>query len=139
VSAPLPPRPARDPDTWGFFEAAARGELVVAACEGCGAVLHLPRPYCHHCGLFAVGWRPVPGRARLVSWTTVHQPSHPAFAPPYTVVLVELDGAPGARLVGYLPGEPDLEDGMAMAVRFERRDDDIVLPQWEPVAAGGAR
>jgi hypothetical protein len=127
------PHPARDPDTWGFFEAAARGELVVNACSACGAVLHLPRPYCHRCGSLEVEWRPVSGRARLVSWTTVHQGLHPAFDTPYTVVLVELDDAPGARLAGYLPGEPDLADGMAMEVRFEPAGDDVVLPQWEPV------
>src|SRR5579864_4597 len=91
--------PARDPDTRGFFEAAARGELVVNVCAECGAVLHLPRPYCHHCGSFTVDWRAVSGRGRLVSWTTVYQGFHPAFEIPYTVVLVELDDAPGARLV----------------------------------------
>lgn len=127
------PVPARDPDTWGFFEAAAHGQLVVNCCSSCGAVLHLPRPYCHHCGSFVVDWRQVSGRARLVSWTTVYQGLHPAFETPYTVVLVELDEAPGARLVGHLPGEPDLFDGMEMRVRFEVVDADVVLPQWEPV------
>ena len=128
------PVPARDPDTWGFFEAAARGALVVNACDACGAVLHLPRPYCHHCGSFSVGWRPVAGRGRLVSWTTVHQGLHPAFDTPYTVVLVEFHDVPGVRLVGHLAGEPELVDGMEMEVRFERIDDDVVLPQWMPAA-----
>lgn len=133
MTAVRPLLPARDPDTWGFFEAAARGELVVNVCAACGHVLHLPRPYCHHCGSFAVDWRPVSGRARLVSWTTVHQPFHPAFEVPYTVVLVELDTVPGARLVGHLPGQPDLTDGMAMEARFEAVADGVVLPQWAPV------
>ena len=130
------PRPARDADTRGFFEAAARRELAVNACASCGTVLHLPRPYCHHCGSFDTEWRPVRGRARLVSWTTVHQAFHPAFDVPYTVVLVELDDAPGVRLAGHLPGEPDLVDGMAMEVRFEAVDGDVVLPQWVPMGEG---
>jgi uncharacterized OB-fold protein len=134
--APNRPVPAHDPDTWGFFEAAARGELVVNACGACGAVLHLPRPYCHHCGSFAVEWRPVSGHARLVSWTTVHRGFHPAFETPYAVVLVELDDAPGVRLAGHLVGDPELVDGMAMQVRFEHIDDDVVLPQWTPAATG---
>lgn len=133
--SPPRPLPAHDHDTWGFFEAAARGELVVNACATCGAVLHLPRPYCHHCGSFEVEWRPVAGRSHLVSWTTVHQGLHPAFPTPYTVVLVELDEAPGARLAGFLPGEPDLADGMPMEVRFEQVDG-VTLPQWVPAGAG---
>jgi hypothetical protein len=52
---------------------------------------------------------------------------------PYTVVLVELVDHPGVRFVGYLAGAPQLTDGQAMAVRFEGLDDDVVLPQWEPV------
>ena len=136
MTAPRRLLPARDPDTWGFFEAAARGELVVNACAACGAVLHLPRPYCHHCGSFAVQWRTVAGRGRLVSWTAVHQPFHPAFEVPYTVVLVELDDVPGARLLGALPGAPDLADGMEMEVRFEAVADGVVLPQWAPVGQG---
>lgn len=76
------PVPARDPDTWGFFEAAANGELVVGECQSCGQVLHLPRPYCHRCGAFEVGWRRVDGRGRLWSWTTVHQGVRTAHRPP---------------------------------------------------------
>jgi len=47
------------------------------------------------------------------------------------VVLVDLDDAPGARLVGYLPGEPDLRMGMAMRAEFEPRGD-TTLVQWVP-------
>lgn len=132
MSALTGPLPARDHDTWGFFEAAADGRLVVGACTGCGAVLHLPRPYCHHCGSFDVGWRTVPGRGRLWSWTTVHQAVHPALETPYTVVVVELDEPSGVRLVGSLPGEPALEVGMPMDAVFEPVSDDVVLPQWAP-------
>lgn len=127
-------RPARDPDTWGVFAAAADGRVVVGECSSCRAVLHLPRPYCHRCGSFEVGWRTVAGRGRLWSWTTVHQSIHPAFEAPYTVVVVELDDEPGVRLVGRVPGEPDLEIGMAMVARFEPLggDGDGALVQWDP-------
>jgi hypothetical protein len=57
---------------------------------------------------------------------------HPAFPAPYTVVLVELDGTDGARLVGHLPGRPDLVAGQAMVVRFEDAGEGVVLPQWIP-------
>jgi hypothetical protein len=57
---------------------------------------------------------------------------HPAFPVPYTIVLVQLDDAP-ARLIGHLPGAPELVEGQAMKVWFETLEDGVVLPQWKPV------
>ena len=122
-----------DHDTGGFFAAAAREELAVCACAACGAVLHLPRAYCARCGSWDTVWRTVAGRGRLYSWTTVEHQVHRSFPVPYTIVLVELDDAPEARLVGYLPGRPELTAGMAMRVWFEPVDDEgTLLPQWIP-------
>jgi uncharacterized OB-fold protein len=121
-----------DHDTGGFFAAARRGELVVRVCDDCGAVLHVPVAYCHHCGGWEGTWTPVQGTGRLVSWTTAEHQVHPAYPVPYTIVLVELDDRPGVRFVGSLPGAPQLTDGQAMRVWFEELDD-AVLPQWEPI------
>ena len=59
------------------------------------------------------------GRGRLYSWTTVEHQVHPAYPVPYTIVLVELDDEPGVRLIGYLPGAPELTEGQPMQVWFE--------------------
>ena len=122
-----------DPDTAGFFAAAGRGEVALCNCSACGATLHLPRAYCHRCGSWAATWRPVAPRGRLCSWTTVEHQVHPAFPVPYTIVLVELADEPGARLVGWLAGRPELEAGMAMEAAFEAVADDTTLVQWTPV------
>ena len=122
-----------DLDTAGFWDAARRGELAVRVCDDCGHVLHLPRAYCHRCGSWAGSWQPVSGRAHLYSWTTVVHQVHPAFPPPYTIVLVELDDHPGVRLVGHLHGEALLCAGQAMQVSFEAFEDGTVLPQWQPL------
>lgn len=130
------PRPVTDDrDTGGFWAAAREGKLVVRVCAGCGAVLHLPRAYCHRCGTWSEEWKQVSGTGRLASWTVVEHQVHPAFPVPYTVVLVELDDAPGTRLVGSLPGAPELVCGQPMQVWFERLDDEVTLPQWKPVGA----
>jgi NADPH:quinone reductase-like Zn-dependent oxidoreductase len=75
--------------------------------------------------------------ARLYSWTVVEHQVHPGYPAPYTVVLVELDDAPGVRLIGYLTGRPELRADQPMRVNFERIDDETTLPQWEPVAEEG--
>jgi uncharacterized OB-fold protein len=77
-------------------------------------------------------WRKVSGTGRLYSWIVVERQLHPSFPVPYTVVLVELDDAPGTRLVGNMAGMPKLEAGMRMQVRFDRLPDGTVLPQWDP-------
>ena len=130
-SAPLLPVDD-DRDTGGFFEAARRRELVVRACLSCGTILHVPRAHCHTCGSWEGEWRRVRGTGALHSWTVVDHQVHPGYPVPYTIVLVDVDDAPGVRMVGHLPGSPDLRDGLPMRVRFDEVGDGVVLPQWEP-------
>jgi hypothetical protein len=132
VLAPRPVPVIDDHDTGGFFEAAARGELAIRMCNGCDAVLHMPVAYCHRCGSWEGRWQPTAGTGRLYSWTVVTHQVHPAYPVPYTVLLVELDDHPEARLVGQLPGRPDVEAGQPMEVWFEPVSDGVVLPQWRP-------
>jgi uncharacterized OB-fold protein len=131
MGAPPPPLPVEDdPDTAGFWEAARRHELAVRACERCDAVIHAPTAFCAACGSWDTAWRVVAGTGTVYSWTVVEHPTHPAFEVPYTAVLVALDDVP-ARLIGHLPGRPDIRPGQAMRVRFEEREGGTVLPQWE--------
>ena len=53
---------------------------------------------------------------------------HPAYPVPYTIVLVDLDDAPGVRLLGNLPGSPDLHEGMPMRVRFDEVAEGVAAP-----------
>lgn len=138
-----PPRLApttADPDTGGFFEAAAGGEVALRYCDDCSALLHLPRAYCHHCGSWSTGYRSVAKRARVYSWTVVEHKVHPAYEVPYTVALVELTEDPAARLVTFLPGRPALHAGQELRAWFEPLENGTVLVQWQPAsgdAAGG--
>lgn len=128
-----------DLDTGGFFAAAREGRLALRRCNGCDAVLHVPRMYCRHCGSWEGRWADVAGRATLHTWTVVEHQVHPAYPVPYTVVLVELDELPGTHLVGRLDGVPELNAGMPMEVWFEdvgvHDGQAVVLPQWRPVGA----
>jgi uncharacterized OB-fold protein len=121
-----------DVDTEGFFEASRRSKLAICVCGSCGAVLHMPRAYCHVCGSWHPQWKEVAGRAELYSWTVVEHQVHPAYPVPYTIVLVDLTDAPGTRLVGCLPGRPHLEAGQRMRASFVEIAPNVVLPQWEP-------
>jgi uncharacterized protein len=56
---------------------------------------------------------------------------------PYTVALVEMADEPTARLVGFLPGRPDLYAGQELQAWFERLDDGTTLVQWRPAGGKG--
>lgn len=130
MTRPLPV--TDDPDTGGFFAAAARGNIAVCTCSACDNVVHLPRSLCDRCYAPTV-WRDVGPTARLVTYTVVEQQIHPAFEVPYTIVLVQLDDAPGVRLVGRLDGAVELRTGDAMVATFDEQDG-IVVPNWRPAA-----
>jgi uncharacterized OB-fold protein len=125
-----------DRDTGGFWEGARQGQLRIRQCASCGNFLHMPRAYCSACRSWETRWQPVSGQGHLYSYTVAEHQVHPAFPVPYTIVLVELDDAPGVRLVGEVPGAPELVIGQAMEVWFEQLSVDVVLPQWKPT--GGA-
>jgi uncharacterized protein len=98
--------PATDlPDLQPFWDAAGRGELVLPRCPECESWQWYPGPGCPcgHTGEFE--WCRVRGTGVLYTFTRVER----AFLPggtgrPYTVALVELDDAPGVRLVTDLVG-----------------------------------
>lgn len=125
---------AQDRDTGGFFAAAGEDRLVIRTCGDCGKGIHPPTARCPRCGSWNTDWAEKSGRGRLHSWTTVRHQIHPAYPTPYTIVLVTLDDAPDVRLIGMVPGEPDLSDDDAMEVWFEPLEGGGAMPQWRRCA-----
>lgn len=123
-----------DRDTGLFFAAAREHRLVYRACRTCGAGIHPPVQSCGSCRGHDTEWREASGKGRLYSWTTITHQVHPAYPAPYTIVLVELEEAPDIRLVGRLPGMPELIAGQPMRVWFEPLSAEHTLPNWEPVS-----
>lgn len=130
----LAPVPLPDEDSAPFWEAAARGELVVQRCAACGRPRHPPRPVCPACRSFEHRWEPASGRGRVWSWIVAHPPVLPAFADlaPFNVAVVELPE--GVRMVGRILGVADdrVHEGMAVEVVFEHVEEGVALPQWRP-------
>jgi len=130
-----------DPTTGGFWEACARGELVVQACGACGAWRMPPRPMCPSCQSTTTTWVPTSGRGRIWSFIVPHPPLLPAFAEkaPYNAIVVELEEDPSIRFAGNLvthaDGEIDEIDPATIAIGEPvrvvfHRIDDVVLPRW---------
>lgn len=91
VSAPWPRR-TRDSDR--FWEACAEHRLELQRCTSCQAVRYPPMPGCPSCGSTATEWRELSPRGAIVRQTIVHARLHPAFEPPYALVVVAIDDGP---------------------------------------------
>ncbi|MEV6104063.1 OB-fold domain-containing protein [Streptomyces sp. NPDC051940] len=135
--------PVQDDDGAPFWTYAARGELRVQACAGCGEPRFPPRPCCPHCGSFDTDWRLMSGRGRIWSYVVPHPPLLPSYADvaPYNVVLVELADDPRIRLVGNVVAAPDaaldsvpaerLRIGAAVRAVFWDTGEGVTLPRWQ--------
>ncbi len=103
------PTPMASPDglDTGYYEAAARHELVVQKCDDCGTFQWGPEWICHKCRSFNMGWVQVEPKGKIYSWERVWYPVHPAVAEslPYVVALVELPQAGNVRMIGNLLGD----------------------------------
>ena len=95
----VPPQPAPDEDSAGFWRATADGHLALARCTECRHWLMPPLERCRRCG-GPVAWERVAGTGRVHSYIVVHYPAVPGYVGelPYVVALVELDEQPGLRL-----------------------------------------
>lgn len=130
------PAPVPQPESDAYWEAAARGELLVQACVACGEYQFYPRNFCTSCGSRDVEFRKASGRASLYTFAIVHQPPHPGFANdvPYIAAIVELEE--GVRMptniVGVEPEPENLSIGMPLVVEFEPITEGVALPKFRP-------
>jgi len=120
--------------TKGFWEAAARGELVVQRCS-CGQLRHYPQPMCPTCHSVEWEWVPLSGRGSVFSFTVSYKAFHPAWTGrvPYAVVAVELEE--GVRMMSDLPAEDTdaVAIGAPVEVFFDPQPDGLTLPRFRLV------
>jgi uncharacterized OB-fold protein len=118
----VPPQPLPDPDTEGFWQATARGELAICRCQACGLWQHPPLERCRACAS-KVAFEPVSGDGSVFSFIVANRASVPGFAElvPYVVAVVELDEQPGLRVVSRLAdvGTHDVEIGMRVRAEID--------------------
>jgi uncharacterized OB-fold protein len=117
------------PDTEPFWQAAKQDRLEVPKCGQCGHFRMPPTPFCPECQSTEVEWTQLSGRATVFSFAVVHGfPGLPDIT--MVPVVVDLEGAPGARLVSDVVdvAPEDVHIGMELAVFFSPIADDWKLP-----------
>ena len=105
-----------------FWDAAERGEFVLPRCSICRRWQWYPDLAGPDCSGATLVWETLSGTGTVYTWTRIHRPFLPGhhLEQPYNIVLVELDGADGPRIIGNLAGDQIPRIGMAVSLNFER-------------------
>jgi len=126
------PVPLSDDHSAAYWEAAARGQLLVQRCDRCGSHQFYPRRHCTTCWAADPPWITCSGRGTLHTFSVVHRATNPEFAPdcPYVFAIVELAEGPriSTRIVGVEPA--DLACGAAVVLSPPALDGEHALPTF---------
>jgi uncharacterized protein len=123
-------------DQWTqpWWDAARERRLTAARRDSCGRFRMPPTPFCPHCLSQGIGWPTLSGRGTIFSYTIVTRAIVPAMESciPYVPALIDLDGAPGARLTTNVVDVPveDIRIGAPVKVVFVERGDGVVVPRF---------
>ncbi|MFF2899847.1 Zn-ribbon domain-containing OB-fold protein [Streptomyces sp. NPDC057966] len=127
-------RPEPDAFTRPYWDAAARGQLLLRRCRDCGRAHHYPREFCPHCWSEDTDWERASGDATLYTWSVVHRNDLPPFGArvPYVAAVVDL--AEGPRMMTEVVGceESALAVGMALRVTFRQEEGEEAVPVFRP-------
>lgn len=121
------PAPVPDPTSRHFWDGALRSELVLQRCTTCTRFQYPPNVVCENCQSRQLRPTAVAGRGSLYALTVMHQAFLPVFVAeiPYVLVLVDIDEAPGVRMLSTLvdTDPASLSIGDTLEIVYDRRDD----------------
>ena len=104
-----------------FWDGCARGELLLQRCKGCHTVWHPPSPPCPSCLSTDYEWTPASGKGTVYTFSVIHHPFRPAWAPfvPYVLAVIELAEGPKllSNVIDIAPDE--VRVGMDVEVTFQ--------------------
>ena len=107
-------------ETKVFWEATARGQLLLATCDRCAGIIWYPRGYCPDCQSMATTWVESSGLGLVYSFSITRKGQGAwADVSPYVIAYVQLDEGP--RVLTNIVGcaVDDVAIGMRVQVAFE--------------------
>jgi uncharacterized OB-fold protein len=122
-------------DTEPFWQAAREHRLTACQCAACGHFRMPPTPVCPECSSFEKAWPTLAGTGTVFSFAICNR--NPVTGEPfvYVPVVVDLDGAAGARLISNVTGcdADDVAIGMRVAVEWTQITDGWVMPHFRAI------
>lgn len=132
-------KPAPILDNWNrpFWEASREHRLIMQRCTETGQFFYPPAPVSPFTGRPDWKWEAVSGFGEVWSFVVFHKKYFAGFGPhlPYLVAMIRLDEGP-FLLTNILDQDNDAAwIGQRVAVKFEQRQGELVVPQFSPVEA----
>jgi uncharacterized OB-fold protein len=128
------PAPQPGIDDAPYWAGCNRKELLIQRCTACSEFRFPPSPACPHCSSFEREWVASSGDGTVYTFTWVSHAPHPALKnyTPYNVILVELDDAPGVRIVSNAVNahRENLQIGAPVSIAWEEVGGNVVLPRF---------
>ena len=128
------------PDGWSkpYWDGAREHKLMLQRCQKCGYYNHPPVFLCMSCKDrdAALAFEQVSGRGTVYAWYIHHDTQVGGFEDrvPYLVAAIELVEQPRLLLFSNLLNVPfdQVEQGMAVEVVWEKVNEQITIPQFQP-------
>jgi uncharacterized OB-fold protein len=131
--------PVATPETAPYWEGCRSGELRIQRCGQCGQHQFYPRILCSNCMAEDLQWVIASGEGEVVSFSIVRRAVSQAYREdvPYTVALIQLAEGP-TMMSNVVHCDPEkVAVGMAVTVLFEDWTDEVSMPKFRPLVAGG--
>jgi uncharacterized OB-fold protein len=119
-------------DTEPFWQEAKEQRLTACRCADCGRFRMPPSAYCPECSGRNREWPTLPGTGTVSSYVICNRNPRDGEEFVFVPVVVDLDGAPGARINANVTGcdADDVHIGMRVTVVWTPIQDGWVLPNF---------
>lgn len=112
-----------------YFDATAKGELLIGKCDVCGEHHFYPRTLCPHCFSDQVQWVPAKGSGVIYTFSTLQR----GVPVPYTIAYVALEEGV-TMMTNLVDCEPaKLAIGQPVTLAFRESEDGSKLPVFKPL------
>jgi uncharacterized protein len=121
MSSGLPVRKVEvNVDTQEFWDATAKGKLLLRQCTDCSVIIWYPRPYCPQCQSMKTIWVESSGRGVIYSFSITRKGQGVwAEHAPYIVAYVELEEGPRVLTNVVAANVDEVRIGMPVSVIFD--------------------
>ena len=119
--------PDQSPETKPYWDAAAKGQLLVKKCNACGELHYYPRSICPFCFSADTAWVAASGKGTIYSYSVMRR-----VPVPYVVAYVTLAEGP-TMITNIVDCDPSaVRIGQAVTVTFKPSDGGPPVPMFTP-------
>jgi len=121
------PAPPVNPETKPFWDAAAKGQLLIKVCTACHQPHFYPRAICPFCMSDRTEWKQASGRGTVYSYSVMKRAEVP-----YAIAYVTLEEGP-TMMTNIVDCDLDaIRIGQKVAVAFKPTDGGAPVPMFSP-------